>query len=116
MTVGDLVREYRLLGSSIVSWGSSAPNYVTLWSTEAEFAALGDGVKEALFVRSVIYYFVPSLSEKCSEVFVGNKRTIAVGNNPLSLARAKRIDVRFHFIRKLVRSKTISVEYVQTKQ
>ena len=36
---------------------------------------------------------------------------------PLSSARTKHIDVRFHFIRELTRrSKTISVEYVPTKE
>ena len=49
-------------------------------------------------------------------MFVDNDGAIALTSNPLSSARTKHIDVRFHFIRELVRSKTISVEYVPTKE
>ena len=41
---------------------------------------------------------------------------VAPTTNPFSSARTKPIDVRFHFIRELVRSKTISVCYVPTKK
>ena len=49
-------------------------------------------------------------------MFVDNGRAISLANNPPSSARTKHIDVRFHFIRELTRSKTISVEYVPTKE
>ena len=49
-------------------------------------------------------------------MFVDNEGAIALANNPLSSARTKHIDVRFHFIRECVRSKTISVKYVPTKE
>ena len=49
-------------------------------------------------------------------MFVDNEGAVALANNPLSSARTKHIDVRFHFIRELVRSKTISVKYVSTKE
>ena len=45
-----------------------------------------------------------------------NDGAIASTTNPLSSARTKHIDVRFHFLRELVRSKTVSVEYVPTKK
>ena len=104
------------LGNSVVSWVSSTQKIVTLSTTEAAYVALGDGVKEALFAKSVLSFIVPSLSENCIEVFVDNEGAIALANNPLSSARTKHIDVRFHFIRELVRSKTISVKYVPTKE
>ena len=49
-------------------------------------------------------------------MFVDNEGAIALANNPLSSARTKHIDVRFHFIRELVRLKTISVKYVPPKE
>ena len=45
------------LGNSVVSWVSSTQEIVTLSTTEAEYVALGDGVKEALFAKaSVIFH------------------------------------------------------------
>ena len=101
---------------SSVSWFSSTQKIVTLSTTEAEYAALGDGVKEALFVKGVLSFTIPSISENCIKVFVDNNAAISLANNPLSSARTKHIDMRFHFIRELTRSKTISVEYVPTKE
>ena len=104
------------VGKSSVSWFSSTQKIVTLATTEAEYVALGDGVKEALFMKGVISSIIPSISENCMKVFVDNDGAISLANNPLSSARTKHIDVRFHFIRELTRSKTISVEYVPTKE
>ena len=51
------------LGNSVVSWVSSTQKIVTLSTTEAEYVALGDGVKEVLFAKSVLSFIV--------SVFVG---------------------------------------------
>ena len=104
------------LGKSSVSWFSSTPKVVTLSTTEAEYVALGYGVKEALFVEGVLSFIIPSISDNCIKVFVDNDGAISLANNLLSSARTQHIDVRFHFIRELTRSKTILVEYVPTKE
>ena len=104
------------VGKSPVIWFSSTQKIVTLSTTEAGYVALGDGVKEALFVKGVILFIIPSISENCIKVFVDNDGAVSFANNPLSSARTNHIDVRFHFIRELTRSKTISVEYVPTKE
>ena len=100
------------VGKSSVSWFSSTQNIVTLSTTEAEYVALGGGVKEALFVDGVLSFIIPSISENCIKVFVDNDGAISLANNPLSSARAKHIYVCSHFVREITRSKTILVEYV----
>ena len=52
------------LGSAAVSWLSSAQKIATLSTTEAEYVALGDGVREALFAKAVPSFLVPGLTEK----------------------------------------------------
>ena len=92
---------------SSVSWFSNTQKIVTLSTTEAEYVALGDGFKEALFVKGVLPFIIPSMSENCIKVVVDNDGAVSLANNPLSSARTKHIDVRFHFIRESTRSKTI---------
>ena len=104
------------VGKSSVSWFSSTQKIVPLSTTETEYVALGDGVKEALFVKGVLSFIIPSISENCIKVFVDNDGAISLAKNSLSSARAKHIDVRFYFVRELTRSKTISAEYVPTKE
>ena len=52
------------VGISTVSWSSSMQKIVTLSTTEAECVALGDGVKEGLFVKAVLSFIVPSFGEE----------------------------------------------------
>ena len=82
------------LGNSTVGWISSTQRIVTLSTIEAEYVALGDGVKEVLFAKSVASFLVLSLSQKTIKVFVDNDGAINLASNPRSSARTKHIDVR----------------------
>ena len=46
--------------------------------------ALGDGVKEGLFVKAVLSFIVPSLSEKSIKVLVDNEGAINLAAKPLA--------------------------------
>ena len=104
------------VGNSTVSWSCSTQKIVTFSTTEAEYVALGDGVKEGLLVKAVLSFIVPPLSEKSMKVLLDNEGVINLAANPLTSARTKRIDVRFQFIRELVRTGTIAVEHISTKE
>ena len=67
-------------------------------------------------MKAVLSFIVPSLSDKSIKVLVGNEGAIKLAAKPLSSARMKHIDVRFHFIRELVRTGTIAVEHISTKE
>ena len=100
------------LGNATVGWISSTQRIVTLSTTEAEYVALGD----VLLAKSVASFLVPSLSQKTIKVFVDNGGAINLASNPLSSARTKHIDVRFHFVRELLSSGIIAVKYVPTSE
>ena len=104
------------LAKSVVSWSSSTQSDTALSTAQVEYIATGDGVKQGLFVKSVLSLIVPPLSDKCFKVFAGTDGAIALATDPLSSARTNHVDVRFHSIRELVRSKTISVEFVAVKK
>ena len=52
------------VGNSTICWSSSTQKIVTLSTTEAEYVALGGGVKEGLFVKAVLSFIVPSVGEE----------------------------------------------------
>ena len=89
------------LGGAAVSWASSTQRCVTLSTAEAEYVALGEGVKEALFTGAVLSFICLELSGSCVRVFEDNQGAIALAQNPHSSARRKHIDVRFHFVREM---------------
>ena len=54
----------------------------------------------------------PEPSGSCIRVFEDNRGVIAWAENPLSSARSKPIDVRFRFVRELLRSQKIDIQFV----
>ena len=75
---------------------------------------MADGVKEALYVRGVLVFLMPSLGSPSIGVFEDNKGAIDLAKNPLSSSNSKHIDVRYHFLRKLVGTGDLSVTYLRT--
>ncbi|CAB1106840.1 unnamed protein product [Ectocarpus sp. CCAP 1310/34] len=88
----------------------------SLSSTEAEYIAAGEGVKDALFVRAVLSIVAPETRGSSIQVLEDNQGAIALVQNPLSSGRTNQIDVRFHFIRGLLRSGGVSVRFVPTTE
>ncbi|CAB1100760.1 unnamed protein product [Ectocarpus sp. CCAP 1310/34] len=68
------------------------------------------GVKEALYVRSVLSFIAPETSGAKIKVLEDNKGALALIENPFSSARSKHIDVRFHFICELLKSGKVTAE------
>ena len=104
------------LGGAAVGWASSTQRCVTLSTAEAEYVALGEGVKEALFTGAVLFVICPELTGSCVRVFEYNQGAIALAENPLDSARSEHIDVRFHFMRELLRAKKIGIQFVASKE
>ena len=105
-----------LCGGATVSWFSRTQRCVTLSSTEAEYVAMGEVVKEALFVRNVLEFLVPGVHKPPIVVYEDNEGAIKLADNPLSTARTRHIDVRHHFLREKVDKKEISVLHVESER
>ena len=76
-------------GGTLVSWPSRTQKYVTLSTTEVEYVAMVDGVKEALYVRGVLVFLMTSLGSPSIGVFEDNKGAIDLAQNPLSSSNSK---------------------------
>ena len=104
------------LGGTVVSHTSKTQRVVSISTSEAEYIAAGEGVKGALFVRAVLSFIAPETSGASIKVLEDNQGTKALIDNPLSSARSKHIDVRYHFIRDLFRTRKKYVEYVASAE
>ena len=85
-------------------------------TAEAEYVALGERVKETLFTGAVLAFICLELSGSCVRVLEDNQGAIALAENPLSSAPSKHIDVRFHFVRELLRAKKIDIQFVSSEE
>ena len=104
-----------MLGGSVVSATSTTQHCTTLSTSEAEYVAMAHGVKNALFSRAVLEFVQPQLCGMVFKVFEDNEGAKALAENPLSSARTKHIDVRYHFLRELVKRNEIAIRHVQSK-
>ena len=99
-----------MCGGACVSWFSRTQTCVTLSTSEAEYVAHGDAVKELLFLRQVWHFMSPGKGMPCFSIFEDNQ-----SQNPVSNSNSKHIDVRHHVLRELVRQGDFSVSHVPSE-
>ena len=75
---------------------------VTVSSTEAEYVALADTIKEAMFMRYVWSFILPGFGAMCITVFEDNEGARQLAQNPVCTSNSTHIDVIHHFLRELV--------------
>ena len=88
---------------------------VILSTSEAGCVALGDAVKELLFLRQVFRFMIPGEGMPCFPVFEDNQGALQLSKNPVSNSNSKHIDVRHHFLRELVCQGDIIVNHAPSE-
>lgn len=99
-----------VLNGSPISWNSRKQRTVVLSSTEAEYMAMSEANKEAIYLRQ----FLAELGEDDSVSTIlmnDNMGALKLAENPSFHARSKHIDLRYHLIRDAVKDGTLKVEY-----
>ena len=92
-----------MCAGACVCWFSRTQKCATVSTSEAEYVALGDAVKELLFLRQVWRFMIPGKGMPCFPLFEDNQGALQLSKNPVSTSNSKHIDVRHHFLRELVR-------------
>ena len=106
-----------MLNGGAISWASRKQPTVALSSTEAEYIALTQAVKEILWLRTLFSELgAPKHAQEICEISSDNQGAIALAKNPGFHARSKHIDIQYHFIRKHTDTDTgtITLDYCPT--
>jgi hypothetical protein len=100
-------------GGGAVSWRTRRQRSVTLSSTEAEYCALTEAAKEAIWMQGLMN----ELGLKQNEVplFEDNKGAICLAKHDVYHERTKHIDIRHHFVRECVERMQIVVKHRSSK-
>ena len=100
---------YTFLSSGgAITWGSKKQNVVALSSTEAEYVALSEAGKEALWLRS-LYDELGFKSNRPITIYGDNDGSITLAKNPIFHKRSKHIAIRWHWMRQYVESGEINI-------
>ncbi|GJV41329.1 hypothetical protein Tco_1419769, partial [Tanacetum coccineum] len=96
-----------LVQGCVVSWKATLQHVVALSTAEAEYMALTEAVKEAIWLRGLF----KELGVELNKVAVNcdNQGAIHLSRNHVFHERTKHINVRYHFFREVLEAKTIEV-------
>ncbi|WVZ00942.1 hypothetical protein V8G54_027011 [Vigna mungo] len=97
---------FTLFGTA-VSWRSTLQSVVALSTTEAEYYALAEGVKEALWLKGLVREL--GFDQKSVCVHCDSQSAIHLANHQIYHSRTKHIDVKLHFVRSIVESGDVQI-------
>ena len=83
-----------------MSWRATLQSIVACSTTDAEYMAISEACKEAIWLRGL--YAELCGDSSCPTIFYDSQSTIYLTKNPMYHERTKHIDVRFHYIRDVV--------------
>ena len=103
-----------MCAGACVSFFSRTQKSVTLSSTEAEYVAMAEGFKEAIFLRYIWSFIFPDRDVGCTTIFEDNVGALHLANNPTTTPNSKHIDIRHHFLRERVANGEFRVVHVRS--
>ena len=103
-----------VLGGGAVSWMSKKERTIAVSTTEAEYMALLEAVKESIWIQRFLKELERDV-EDSDVIMEDNQGTIALSQNPEYHARTKHIDVQYHFIRECIEMGQICLRYCPTE-
>jgi hypothetical protein len=96
--------------SSTISWSSRRQSVVATSTTESEFYALAETVKEIKWLKSLLNDF-DIFIEQPIPIHIDSQSCMKMVENEKFSNRTKHIDVRYHFVKDELEKQTISLTY-----
>ena len=106
-----------VLNGAAICWNSKKQATVALSSTEAEYMALTQAVKESLWLQGILLDIGARKHHgEVENINVDNQGAIALARNPEFHARTKHISIQYHFIREHIKNGEIELTYCHTSE
>jgi len=104
---------FKLLGSTI-SWTSIRQSTVATSTCEAEYMALAEAAKEAIWLSRMLQELGFIKNNQSTQLYCDNQGALALAGNPAHHKRSKHIDIRYHYIREMMDNGHITIHHVGT--
>lgn len=102
-----------MLGTGPISWCSRKQKTVALSTTESEYIAASESIKELIWLQMLFKEFFDS-GDGIPLLSSDNQSAIKLIKNPEFHKRTKHIDIKYHFIRKKFSNGLFELQYVST--
>jgi hypothetical protein len=101
------------LGTGAISWRSKKSGSVAVSTTEAEYYAQAEAVKEGCWLKMLLTGL--KVEQGQTPIHCDNTGAVKLAHNPVSHSRTKHIDITHHFLREKVANKEVDLVQVPTK-
>ncbi|KAK8951018.1 hypothetical protein KSP39_PZI003140 [Platanthera zijinensis] len=102
------------IGPNPISWCTRKQKTIALSSTEAEYTALSETVREAIWLRQLLTE-IKGKEVSPVKIMVDNTSAIALAKNPIFHNRTKHLQIKLHHTRDLVSRGEIELSYCKTE-
>jgi len=102
------------LSQAPVSWRSILQSTIALSTTEAEYVAMTEVMKETIWLQELLDDL--RIDQDLLKINCDSMSAIYLAKNHVYHARMKHIDVRFHFIREILNEGDIELLKIHTKE
>ncbi|XP_048615745.1 secreted RxLR effector protein 161-like [Brassica napus] len=99
-------------GSNTVSWKSCQQSVVALSTTEAEYMAMNEAVKEAMWLNEICAEL--GFKQQGIRLYCDSQSVLALARNPANHEKTKHIATKFNFIRDLGEAGDILLNKIHT--
>ena len=106
---------FKLFDTCTICWNTRRQTSVAASSTEAEYMALFEAVREALWLKALASSIKIEILDPII-IYEDNNGCISIANNPTSHKRSKHIDIKYHFSREQVEKNVIRLEHLPTQE
>jgi hypothetical protein len=101
-------------GPNLISWSAKKQATVSRSSTEAEYKSMANATAEIIWVQSLLVELGVKLN-KTSCLWCDNLGVRYLSANPVFHARAKHIEINFHFVRERVLKRQLEIRFIPSK-
>lgn len=101
------------INNCVVHWGSKKQDTVSLSSAEAEYMSICSTVTELKWFTSLLKE-LQVLTNPTPILYCDNQSAIAISENDKFHNRTKHIDIRHHYIRDMIKSNQVSLEWIES--
>ncbi|MCO5562737.1 hypothetical protein L7F22_016369 [Adiantum nelumboides] len=103
-----------IMAEGVVSWRSRLQTCVTQSTTEVEYVAASEACKEAIWLGRLVTDL--GIKEETPSFHCDSQSAIQLTRNPVYHSKAKHVDVKYHFIKKMVEDKQVQLVKVHHRQ
>ena len=104
-----------MLAKGVITWHSRMQEVIASGTSQAEYVALSEVVKEVIFLRQVQEFMELSMRVGAVNVFEDNEGTIKLATNKHVSRRTAHIDVKHNLVRDASDARKARVTYVRSE-